>query len=173
MNATRTLIVLALPLLLLACSARESDKKDMKTPPSEPTAPVVKTDAEWKQQLTPEQYRILRQAATEPAHGKAYEEFKKQGKGTYHCAACGVLLFASEQKFDSGCGWPSFYDPAKAQNVKLSKDYSMGTLRTEVACAICGGHLGHRFDGEGFRTPTDARYCINGGGLTFVPAAPP
>lgn len=170
MNALRTLILLALTLTLGACSAREPDKHPMKTPPTEPTTPVVKTDAEWKKQLTTEQYRILRQAGTEPAHGKVYEEFKKQGKGTYHCAACGALLFSAEQKFDSGCGWPSFYDPAKAQNVKLSKDYSMGTLRTEVTCAICGGHLGHRFDGEGFKTPTDQRYCINGGALTFVPA---
>jgi len=172
-NAPRFLILLALPLSLLACSARESNKHTMKTPPPEPTGQVVKTDAEWKQQLTPEQYRILRQAATEPAHGKVYEEIKAQGQGTYHCAACGALLFSSAQKFDSGCGWPSFYDPAKAQNVKLSKDYSMGTLRTEVTCAICGGHLGHRFDGEGFNTPTDQRYCINGGALTFVPAKAP
>ncbi|KAB2638722.1 MAG: peptide-methionine (R)-S-oxide reductase MsrB [Verrucomicrobia bacterium] len=142
----------------------------MKTPPEEPTTTVVKTDAEWKQQLTPEQYRILRHAGTEAAHGKVYEEFKKQGGGTYHCAGCGALLFSSEQKFDSRCGWPSFYDPAKAKNVKLSQDYSMGTLRTEVTCAICGGHLGHRFDGEGFHTPTDQRYCINGAALTFVPA---
>jgi len=170
MNALRTLIVLALPLSLLVCSACEPNKHAMKTPPAEPTTAVVKTDAEWKQQLTPEQYRILRQAGTEAAHGKVYEEFKKQGHGSYHCAACGAMLFSSDQKFDSGCGWPSFYDPAKAQNVKLSKDYSMGTLRTEVTCAICGGHLGHRFDGEGFHTPTDQRYCINGGALTFVPA---
>ena len=173
MNALRILMALALPLSLLACQAREPNKHAMQTPPPEPTGPVVKTDAEWKQQLSSEQYRILRHAGTEAAHGAAYEEFKKQGQGTYHCAACGALLFSSEQKFDSGCGWPSFYDPAKAQNVKLSTDYSMGTQRTEVTCAICGGHLGHRFDGEGFNTPTDQRYCINGGALTFVPAPKP
>lgn len=173
MIAPRTLVVLALPLLLLACSARESKKNAMKNPHSEPATQVVKTDAEWKKLLTPEQYRILRQAGTEQPHGKAYEEFKKQGAGTYHCAGCGTLLFSSEHKFDSGCGWPSFYDPAKAQNVKLSKDYSLGGVRTEVTCASCGGHLGHVFEGEGFATPTDQRYCINGGGLTFVPKPVP
>ncbi|KAB2641862.1 MAG: peptide-methionine (R)-S-oxide reductase MsrB [Verrucomicrobia bacterium] len=173
MNALRTLIVLAWPLSLLVCSASEPEKHPMKTPPTEPAATVVKTDVEWKQQLTPEQYRILRHAATEPPHGKVYEEFKKQGQGTYHCAGCGALLFSSDHKFDSRCGWPSFYDPAKAQNVKLSQDYSTGMLRTEVTCAVCGGHLGHRFDGEGFHTPTDQRYCINGGALKFVPAQKP
>ncbi|MEI6675411.1 MAG: peptide-methionine (R)-S-oxide reductase MsrB [Verrucomicrobiota bacterium] len=172
MNASRTLAALALPLLLLTCCARHSKKHAMETPPTEPTTPVVKTDAEWKKQLTPEQYRILREAGTEAAHGTAYEEFKKHGQGTYHCAGCGALLFASEQKFDSGCGWPSFYDPAKAQNVRFRQDASMGRTRTEVLCAICGGHLGHVFEGEGFKTPTDQRYCINGGGLTFVPATP-
>ena len=168
MHVSRTLILLA--LALGACSGRVTSKHVMATPPPEPAAHVVKTDAEWKSQLTSEQYSILRQAATERPHGKVYEEIKQQGPGTYHCAGCGALLFSSEHKFDSGCGWPSFYDPAKAQNVKLSEDYSMGALRTEVTCAVCGGHLGHRFDGEGFHTPTDQRYCINGGALTFVPA---
>ncbi len=171
MTASRILAVLAVPLLL-ACCTRNSQPKTMENAPTEPTSPVVKTEAEWKQQLTPEQYRILREAGTEPAHGRAYEEFKKQGQGTYHCAGCGALLFASDHKFDSGCGWPSFYDPAKAQNVRLRPDLSMGRQRTEVVCAVCGGHLGHVFEGEGFGTPTDKRYCINGGGLTFVPASP-
>jgi len=162
--------MLALALALAACSGREPNKRTMKTPPPEPSSQVVKTDAEWKSQLSPSQYAILRQAATERPHGKEYEEFERQGPGTYHCAGCGALLFSSQQKFDSKCGWPSFYDPANAKNVKLSQDYSMGTMRTEVTCAICGGHLGHRFDGEGFQTPTDQRYCINGGALTFVPA---
>jgi peptide-methionine (R)-S-oxide reductase len=173
MIASRTLVVLALPLWLLACGARESKKPAMHTPPAEPASPVVKTAAEWQELLTPEQYRILRQAGTERPHGKAYEEFKKQGQGTYHCAGCGALLFSSAHKFDSGCGWPSFYDPAKAQNVQLSKDYSLGGVRTEVTCARCGGHLGHLFEGEGFATPTDQRFCINGGGLQFVPAKAP
>jgi len=173
MIAIRTLVLLALPLSLLACSARDSKKHPMKDEPADPALKVVKTNAEWKKELTPEQYRILRQAGTEPAHGKAYEEFKKQGAGTYVCAGCGALLFSSEQKFDSGCGWPSFYDPAKARNVRLSKDFSSGAVRTEVTCAVCGGHLGHVFEGEGFKTPTDRRFCINAGGLKYVPAAKP
>ncbi|MBK1884365.1 peptide-methionine (R)-S-oxide reductase MsrB [Luteolibacter pohnpeiensis] len=138
--------------------------------PEEPTGKVVKTDAEWKKELTPEQYHILREAGTERPNGEVYEEFKHQGEGSYHCAGCGALLFTSKEKFDSGCGWPSFYDPAKAQNVTLREDASLGRVRTEVICSKCGGHLGHVFSGEGFDTPTNERYCINGGGLVFVPA---
>lgn len=138
--------------------------------PAEPAGKVVKSAEEWKKQLTPEQYRILREAGTERPHGEVYKEFKHQGEGTYHCAGCGALLFSSKEKFDSGCGWPSFYDPAKAENVVLKKDASGGMIRTEVLCAKCGGHLGHVFEGEGFSTPTDKRYCINGVGLVHVPA---
>ena len=130
---------------------------------------VVKTDAEWKETLTPEQYAILRKAGTERPNGPAYQKFKKQGGGTYFCAGCDSELFSSEEKFDSRCGWPSFYDPSKAKNVITSVDYLMGYPRTEVLCAICEGHLGHVFTGEGFDTPTDKRYCINGTVLKFVP----
>lgn len=169
----RVLTTLVLATTLAACSGEDKKKPVMQTRtefPAEPTAKVVKTDEEWKKILTPEQYEILRKSGTERAHGAVYEEFKHQGKGTYHCAGCNALLFSSEQKFDSGCGWPSFYDPAKAENVTLKKDTSFGSVRTEVVCAICGGHLGHVFEGEGFKTPTDQRYCINGGGLVYVPA---
>ncbi len=165
--------LLAAALTLCACTAEESEKNVMQTsdtPPAEPAGKVEKTDEEWRKQLTPEQYRILRQAGTERPHGKVYEEFNKQGAGTYHCAGCGAELFSSKQKFDSHCGWPSFYDPSKAQNVKTKQDLSGGMIRTEVLCAKCGGHLGHVFEGEGFDTPTDKRYCINGVGLVFVPA---
>ncbi len=166
---------LALAGLLAACSPPNSETKRpaMQDDPSDPAPQVVKTDAEWRQQLTPEQYRILRKAGTEAAHGEVYEQFKKHPAGTYHCAGCDAVLFSTAQKFDSGCGWPSFYDPAKAENVTLRKDYSLGGVRTEVTCAICGGHLGHVFEGEGFNTPTDQRYCINGGALKFVPAEKP
>jgi peptide-methionine (R)-S-oxide reductase len=160
-------------LFLAACSAGDEKKPAMETQdkaPLEPAAKVVKTDDEWKKQLTPEQYRILRKAGTESPNGNVYHEFKKQGAGSYHCAGCGALLFSSKEKFDSGCGWPSFYDPAKAENVTTRKDMSLGSVRVEVNCAKCGGHLGHVFEGEGFDTPTDKRYCINGVGLTFVPA---
>jgi peptide-methionine (R)-S-oxide reductase len=131
---------------------------------------IPKTDEEWRRQLTPEQYRVLRQAGTERAFGPAYEEFKKQGTGKYVCGGCGAELFSSKEKFDSHCGWPSFYDPANAKNVVSRDDFSHGSVRTEVICAQCGGHLGHVFKGEGFKTPTDQRYCINGVSLKFVPA---
>jgi len=134
------------------------------------TPTVVKTDEEWRRLLTPEQYRVLREAGTERPFGPAYEEFKKQGTGTYVCGGCGVELFSSKEKFDSHCGWPSFYDPANAKNVTTRDDSTLGMKRTEVLCAQCGGHLGHVFKGEGYPTPTDQRYCINGVSLKFVPA---
>ena len=138
-------------------------------PPAQPTNTVVKADAEWQAELTPEQYRVLRQAGTERPFGDIYEQFKEQGAGTYYCAGCNAELFSSNEKFDSHCGWPSFYDPANAKNVETRDDDSLGTVRTEVLCAVCGGHLGHVFKGEGFDTPTDQRYCINGVALKFVP----
>lgn len=128
------------------------------------------TDEEWKKRLTPEQYQILRRAGTERSNGQVYKEFKAQGGGTYYCAGCNTELFSSKEKFDSHCGWPSFYDPSKANNVKTKVDNSGFMTRTEVLCAVCDGHLGHVFSGEGFATPTDQRYCINGTSLKFVPA---
>lgn len=140
-------------------------------PPKPATATkVAKSDEEWRKQLTPEQYRVLRQAGTERPFGPAYEEFKNQGEGTYVCGGCGAELFSSKEKFDSHCGWPSFYDPANAKNVVTREDNAHGMKRVEVLCAICDGHLGHVFKGEGFPTPTDTRYCINGVSLKFVPA---
>lgn len=136
---------------------------------SEPSGKVNKSEDEWRQLLSAEQYHILREAGTERPNGRAYKEFKQQGAGNYHCAGCSALLFSSKEKFESGCGWPSFYDPAKAENVETRTDSSLGMTRVEVLCARCGGHLGHVFTGEGFDTPTDRRYCINGGGLRFVP----
>ncbi len=138
--------------------------------PVSPATKVAKTEEEWRKTLSPEQYRVLRQAGTERAFGAAYEEFKKQGEGKYVCGGCGAELFSSKEKFDSHCGWPSFYDPANAKNVISRDDYSLGAIRTEVICAQCGGHLGHVFKGEGFKTPTDQRYCINGVSLKFIPA---
>lgn len=173
MIAIRSITAFVLTLTLASCSAEEKPKPTMETRteiPADPAGKVVKTDAEWKKLLTPEQYHILRESGTERANGEVYKEFKHQGEGTYHCAGCNALLFSSKEKFDSGCGWPSFYDPAKAENVTLKKDVTMGMTRTEVNCAKCGGHLGHVFSGEGYKTPTDQRYCINGGGLIYVPA---
>jgi len=135
--------------------------------PDQPKKTVKKSDAEWKKTLTPEQYRIARQSGTESPNGKIYQQFKEQGSGSYYCVGCNAKLFSSKEKFDSHCGWPSFYDPANAKNVKLIPDPD--GRRIEVRCAICDAHLGHVFKGEGFNTPTDKRYCINGTILKFVP----
>ncbi len=174
---TRRRLLLACPVGVAAAislrqkaAGEEPIIKVMEKPPVQPTAPVVRSEEEWRKILTPEQYRILREEGTERANGKVYEEFKKQGVGTYYCAGCDAELFTSNEKFDSKCGWPSFYDPSKAKNVKYSTDYYLGYARTEVRCAVCDGHLGHVFEGEGFATPTDKRYCINGTVLKFVPA---
>jgi peptide-methionine (R)-S-oxide reductase len=131
---------------------------------------ITKPDSEWRDELTPEQYHVLREAGTERPFGPAYDQFKQQGAGTYVCAGCGAELFSSNEKFDSHCGWPSFYDPANAKNVVTRDDNKLGISRSEVLCARCGGHLGHVFNGEGFPTPTDQRYCINGVALKFIPA---
>lgn len=164
---------MALALMMVTVIAQDPGKKEpMKTQdtaPAQPATKVEKTDAEWKAQLTPEQYRVLRQAGTEPAHGEVYKQFKQQGGGTYYCAGCGAELFSSKHKFDSHCGWPSFYDASDNKNVILKDDLSYGMIRTEVLCAKCNGHLGHLFKGEGFNTPKDQRYCINGVTLLFVP----
>jgi peptide methionine sulfoxide reductase msrA/msrB len=127
---------------------------------------VVRTDAEWRRLLTPEQYRIAREKATElPFSGKY---FRSAEAGTYRCAACGQELFRSEAKFDSGCGWPSFSAPAGAASVEERTDASEGMVRTEVLCSRCGAHLGHVFDdGPG---PSGLRYCINSGILEFAKA---
>jgi len=173
MIPSRRLLILLAPFLFAACHADEPKKPAMETSheaPAPPDGKVEKSDAEWQKLLSPEQYRVLREAGTERPFGQVYEEFKKQGGGTYYCAACGPELFSSKAKFDSHCGWPSFYDPSKAKNVVTKTDYSGGMTRTEVNCAVCGGHLGHVFTGEGFNTPTDKRYCINGTALKFVPA---
>ena len=135
--------------------------------PEQPSAKVVKTDAEWKEQLTSEQYYIARQGGTERPNGNIYKQFKDQGSGRYYCVGCNAELFSSETKFDSRSGWPSFYDPTKAKNVKSLTDKD--GHRTEVKCKVCDAHLGHVFSGEGFQTPTNKRYCVNGAVLTFVP----
>jgi len=122
------------------------------------TNKVQKSDAEWREELTPEQYHILREQGTERPGTSPYLHI--DGDGMFHCAGCGAALFSTDTKFESGSGWPSFYDPAVAENVETDTDSSHGMIRTEVRCANCGGHLGHVFpDGP---NPTGLRYCING-----------
>ena len=127
---------------------------------------VQKSDAEWRAELTPAQYHVLREKGTERAFTGEYEHSKVQGE--YRCAGCGKVLFRSDEKFESGSGWPSFWAPASGDAVETDTDRSYGMMRTEVTCSDCGGHLGHVFD-DGPR-PTGLRYCMNGLALNFRPA---
>jgi peptide-methionine (R)-S-oxide reductase len=130
---------------------------------------VQKTEEEWREQLTPEEYAVLRQQGTERAWTGEYNDTKTQG--TYSCRACGAELFRSEAKFDSHCGWPSFYEPSDKDNVELLEDRSHGMVRVEVRCGTCGSHLGHVFD-DAPQTPTGDRYCINSVSVRLEPASP-
>jgi peptide-methionine (R)-S-oxide reductase len=134
-------------------------------------AKVIKTEEEWRKKLTPEQYSVTREADTERPYGAAYEKFNSQGEGTYYCVCCGAELFTSNEKFHSGCGWPSFYDSSKAKNVLERRDDSLGMARIETVCKRCDAHLGHVFEGESLSagTPTKRRFCINAAALHFVP----
>lgn len=130
------------------------------------TSPLQKTEAEWRSQLTPEQYRVLRQAGTERAFTGQYWNHK--GDGVYVCAGCGAELFDSTTKFDSGCGWPSFFDSLEQDRIVRREDSSHGMRRVEVLCASCHSHLGHVFP-DAPQTPTGERYCINSICLSFQP----
>lgn len=127
---------------------------------------VVKTDEQWRSELSPEEYRVLREAGTEaPFIGEFTDT---ETSGIYACRACGAELFRSDAKFHSGCGWPSFFTPLAAESVTEIKDMSHGMVRTEIRCAACDSHLGHVFEGEGYKNPTDLRYCINSISMTLV-----
>lgn len=137
-------------------------------PATTPQALADLTDAEWKQRLTPEEYRVLRQAGTEAPFTGEYTDTTTTG--VYRCRACGNELFRSDQKFESHCGWPSFFSPLAGDAIIERADDSLGMRRTEILCANCGSHLGHVFAGEGYDTPTDLRYCINSISLTLESA---
>eukprot|EP00028_Trichosphaerium_sp_Am-I-7-wt_P006227 CAMPEP_0168517766 /NCGR_PEP_ID=MMETSP0405-20121227/6273_1 /TAXON_ID=498012 /ORGANISM="Trichosphaerium sp, Strain Am-I-7 wt" /LENGTH=133 /DNA_ID=CAMNT_0008537891 /DNA_START=50 /DNA_END=451 /DNA_ORIENTATION=+ len=130
---------------------------------------MPQTEAEWKAKLTPEQFRVLRQKGTERPGTGEYNHHK--AKGTYVCAGCGAELYKSEHKFDSGCGWPAFYDSIGGKNAAVARnvDTSHGMRRVEIVCSKCQGHLGHVFSGEGYNHPTDERHCVNSASLRFNP----
>ncbi|GAB3299512.1 peptide-methionine (R)-S-oxide reductase MsrB [Epidermidibacterium keratini] len=133
-----------------------------------PQPAVTKSDEQWREQLSPEEYAVLRQAATERPFTGEYTDTKTVG--VYRCRACDTELFRSDTKFESHCGWPSFYAPSDSDAVILKEDNTLGMRRVEVICANCHSHLGHVFHGEGYPTPTDDRYCINSISLTLEPA---
>jgi peptide-methionine (R)-S-oxide reductase len=128
--------------------------------------PIEKSEQQWREELTPEQYRVLREKGTEPAGSGQYVH--TDARGVYHCAACGQPLFASEAKYDSGSGWPSFYEPIEPSNVDTAPDRSLLQVRTEVLCSRCGSHLGHVF--EDGPKPTGLRYCVNSVALELEPS---
>lgn len=128
---------------------------------------VNRSEAEWREVLSPEEYQVLRQAGTERPFTGEYTD--TEAPGIYKCRACGNELFRADAKFHSGCGWPSFYQPKEGDAVTLIEDRTHGMLRVEARCAACGSHLGHVFTGEGYATPTDERWCINSISLTLDP----
>jgi peptide-methionine (R)-S-oxide reductase len=129
--------------------------------------PNAQDEATYRAKLSPQEYHVLREAGTEPAHTGQYTD--TETTGVYSCRACGSELFRSSEKFHSGCGWPSFFSPLAGERIVEIEDRSLGMVRTEVRCASCGSHLGHVFAGEGYGTPTDLRYCINSVSLTLQP----
>jgi peptide-methionine (R)-S-oxide reductase len=138
------------------------------TRPDGSAYPVARAEDEWRATLSPAEYHVLREGGTEPAFTGEYVSTKTTG--VYSCRACGAELFRSDAKFDSHCGWPSFFTPLAGDAVVELEDRSLGMVRTEVRCAACGSHLGHVFAGEGYGTPTDLRYCINSLSIRMEPA---
>lgn len=161
----KTLYIAFSLILLTQLGACAQNKKQSPAKTEKMNFEVKKTEEEWKKELTPEQYEILRLKGTERPHTGKYNKFNE--KGTYVCAACGNELFKSDTKFDAHCGWPSFYKSLAKDKIVEHVDYSHGMIRTEIMCAKCGGHLGHVFD-DGPQ-PTGLRYCVNSVSILFVP----
>lgn len=176
MKQTSALVLLGVSLALAGCGgsrvtsmvdgAPSATNSAAVKAPANMNDKVNKTDEEWKKELTAEQYRVLRQKGTERAFSGEF--WNTKDKGVYRCAGCGTELFVSDTKFDSGCGWPSFYAPMSSNAVAEAEDSSHFMKRTEVLCSKCGGHLGHVFD-DG-PNPTGLRYCINSASLKFEKA---
>lgn len=168
-SKSSTVLLIFCIFAIISCSNSETQELKAQTKDSKNKGnkkmTVEKTEEEWKKILSPEQYRILREKGTERPWSGEYNDTKEPG--AYHCAACDALLFESDTKFDSHCGWPSFYRAAAGDNVTTSVDRTHGMVRTEILCASCGGHLGHVFD-DGPK-PTGLRYCVNSVSLIFKP----
>ncbi len=165
MKIVNIAIALLVSISFTACAQQAGNSNHNKTiAATMDTFEIKKSDEEWRKHLSPVQFNILREKGTERPFTGEYDKFYE--KGTYYCAACGTELFKSDTKYNSGCGWPAFYEPSVNKNIVEVTDTSYGMNRTEVMCAKCGGHLGHVFnDGP---KPTGLRYCINSGSLKFV-----
>lgn len=160
----RTILYFTFSILLFACGFKPEQRSLTTASDTMQDYKVTKSEEEWQQQLSADEYRVLRQKGTERPYSSEYETL--WDSGTYVCKGCGAELFTSATKFDAGCGWPSFYQSINKDAVKEVLDTSHGMTRTEVVCAACGGHLGHVFT-DGYGQPTGLRYCINGVSLGF------
>ena len=159
----KKLILVLLAVVTFSCDGNAQKNKEQ----SQETFKVTKTDAEWKAELSPEAYQVLRHAATEPPFSSELNDIKKPG--TFVCAACGNELYTTAHKFESGTGWPSFDQPIDDSALFIGSDNKLGYSRDEVLCADCGGHLGHVFN-DGPRETTGKRYCMNGVAMKFIPS---